>query len=289
MKNITFFTTFHQNGYELYGKSWIDSFIQNVSIHGTHIKAKIYVQNVNSELITHPQIEYIDFNKSIPEHEEWKQSFIKLSTHNDYVKKNSIRFSHKGFVISHALDTIQDGYAVWLDGDCVMHKSTYDDFPQSLLKDVCMACQVEETGGDNHVESGILLFDMENKDIQKFKQTFKQNYDLPNALNMTQPFDGFIIYKSIHLSQITINNLNDSFGIPGIQSCPTFTFLNPEINTRFTHNIGVEGKSRYTEWHNLKTKDEIFNILNQVNGFFKNQVKINNLRDKRRRLKSNEN
>lgn len=281
MKPITFFTTFNKSGYLLYGKTWINTFIKNVAPKSPNIKAKIYTHGFKIA-INHPQIEMLDFDNELSDHTKWKNEFSEKSTYSKYVHDMSIRFSHKGFVIQHALDNISDGYAIWLDGDCVMHDYSYDDFPKNILNNLVVAAQVEHAGTHHHVESGVLVFDMEHKDIQLFKDAFKKNYTVDEALTMPEPYDGFIVYKSIISSGIEFNNLNEKFGIGGIQSDPSLTFLHPEIKNRFTHNIGVTGKSQYQNWDSVKRTDNVFSLIaGIVNNMSETELKIHEMKKKR--------
>mgnify|MGYP003352265580 CR=1 FL=1 len=47
-----------------------------------------------------------------------------------------------------------------------------------------------------------------------------------------------------------------------IQSDPDKTFLHPELNKRFLHNIGPGGKSKYATWETYADQDEYFKMLN---------------------------
>ena len=212
----------------------------------------------------------------------WKQEYLEKSNHTDHIKNFTIRFSHKGFTIQHALDTIKEGYVIWLDGDVVFKDFSHTNFPQILLENnEVMACQVED---GNHVESGILIFDVEHPDIEKFKESFKFNYSLEEILTTYgEPYDGFVVRRSLINSEINYYDLNKEFGRGGIQSDPNETFLHPEINNRFTHNIGITGKKNYSNWDSVRQKDNIFSILGDI-GFkplTPTQLMFKNLRNKR--------
>lgn len=283
MKPITFFTTFNENGYLLYGKTWISTFIKNVAPKSVNIKAKIYKHGFDLH-INHPQIEVIDFDEALPTHNDWKSEFQSKSTYSNYVGDMTVRFSHKGFVIQHALDNINTGIAIWLDGDCVMHDYSYDTFANDVLYDKVLACQVEGVAsGHNHVESGVLIFDTEHKDIDKFREQFKLNYTVDELLKMSEPYDGFVVYKSIKSADVEFNNLNENYGVGGIQSDPSLTFLHPEIKARFTHNIGMTGKSQYEAWDILKQEDKVFSIVAGVSlqALSGKNLEIHNMKKKR--------
>jgi len=283
IKPITFFTTFHKNGYNVYGKEWIRSFIMNVVNQRNNVFAKIYVEGLPDLEVNHPQVELVDYKSEIYEHEQWKHDFLRVSNHSEYVKNLTIRFSHKGFVMQHALDNITEGYAIWLDADCVFEYSKLEDFPNNFFKNgESLACQVED---DNHVESGIIIFDVENPNLKKYKDHFKSNYSIKNIMDFGEPYDGFVVRRSLHHSKIKYYDLNKNFGIGGIQSDPTQTFLHPEIKKRFTHNIGVTGKRKYEDWDVVSKKDNIFNLL-ETSGFkplTKEQLRIRSLRNKRKK------
>lgn len=279
---VTFFTTFHKNGYDLYGKEWITSFIRNVATKGPHIRAIIYAHNVDIKEV-HPQITVLDFSSVIPEHAKWKDAFevAGKDRYSQYVYDNAIRFSHKGFVISHALDKIKTGYAIWLDGDCIMHDYTYDNFPANILEQDVLACQLEEVGNSHHhIESGFLAFNVIHPDFNKFKTAFKTNYTIDKILEMSEPYDGFVVYRSIKDAKINFQNLNSKYGIGGIQSDPSLTFLHPEIKSRFTHNIGLTGKEQYSTWNDIKYSDKVYSQLACVGLLTEAQLKSLRLRRK---------
>lgn len=285
-KPITFFTTFNKAGYELYGSTWIQTFVRNVARKGTNIKARIYTHGFTLN-IKHPNIEFIDYDETFPDHGKWKEEFLDKSDKSSYVKDMTIRFSHKGFVIDHALHNIDNGYAIWLDGDCVMHDNEYETFPANLLNDSAIACQVEHAGEDHHhVESGVLLFDMDSNDVKIFREIFRKNYSIDEVLKMSEAYDGFIVYKSLIESKISFNDLNENYGVGGIQACSTLTFLHPEIKKRFTHNIGPGGKSQYENWEIIKYTDKVFSQISSAAVITEKDNAILSLKRKRALLKT---
>ena len=146
-----------------------------------------------------------------------------------------------------------------MDGDCIFKPDNdYSSFASELLDGKFIAVQREHAGGDDHCESGIVIFDADHLDKQKFIDQFVNNYKIENVIQMGSPYDGFIIYRS--LNGINYVDLNDGYGRGGIQSDPNETFLHPEINKRFLHNIGVTGKSGYTGWE-LHKNSEYFKLI----------------------------
>jgi hypothetical protein len=262
---ITFFTTFNRDGLVLYGKHWMSTFLQNVTKHNPHISGRIYTENLEVPK-TGNNIEFLDFDKSMPKHTVWKQEISVKQSINEHVKLETIRFSYKAFAIQHALRTIKTDYAIWLDGDCVFHNVDYNKFPQNLLDNKFLACQLEHNtnGGDNHVESGILIFDMNHRDTHNFLEAFTENYKVENLAQMALPFDGYVINKTLCQTNLPYTDLNKQFGASTLTDASAEkTFLHPQVKNKFTHNIGAHGKATYKDWDKVKNNNEIFKNLDR--------------------------
>ena len=256
MKPIKFITTFSKNGYGVYGKTWIETFTRNVK--DENITADIYVDFPLT--VSDPRITLIDYNSTIPNHKEWLQTFDSTYDGAMYNKKMGMRFSYKSFVMQHALDNNSNCYLIWLDGDCIFKENpSFSNFQDSVLGGKFIAVQREHAGGDDHCESGFVLFDADHTDKQRFNTQFKNNYMIENIIQMGSPYDGFVIYRS--LNGIDYVDLNDGYGRGGIQSDPNETFLHPELNKRFLHNIGITGKSQYESWEAYSKSDPYFKLI----------------------------
>lgn len=253
-KPIKFITTFSKVGYEVYGKSWIKTFTENVI--DKNISADIYV---DFKIPKTKRINFIDFNKAIPSHKQWSGDFSDKFQGEYYPKMMGLRFSFKSFVMIHALENNSDCYIIWLDGDCIFKPN--QDFSKiiDVLNGNAIAVQREHNGGEDHCESGFVLFDVDHPNLPQFLHQFKTNYQIDNIKTMGAPYDGFLIYKS--LNNIPYMDLNDGYGRGGIQSDPNETFLHPELNKRFVHNIGPTGKNSYPSWEKYSTTDEFFNLI----------------------------
>jgi hypothetical protein len=259
MKPIKFITTFSKNGYDVYGKTWLETFSKNVL--DKNITVDLYV-DFNIDL-DDDRVKLIDYDLAIPNHKQWLKNFEESYDGGSfYNKKMSMRFSYKAFVMQHALLNNNDNYLIWLDGDCIFKpEQDFSTFPENLLTDKFIAVQREDNGGNDHCESGIVIFDACHKDKNKFLLSFTNNYKLENVIHESQPYDGFIIYKS--LNNIEYMDLNNGYGRSGIQSDPSETFLHPEINKRFYHNIGLTGKKQYESYDSVANRDEYFKLLSQ--------------------------
>jgi hypothetical protein len=284
MKNIKFVTTFSLAGYQVYGKTWIESFLEKTKNY-SNISAKIYVNGMDVSQFNHNKVELVDYDTEIPEQQEWVKLFNSNSRHGQWDKDLAIKFSYKSFVMLNALKNINDGYVIWLDADCIFIDDNFEDWPKKLLNDTFIACQRED--GSEHVESGIVIFDSEHIDKQKYIDKFESLYLTPAEFNnFGQFFDGFAIGRTISSINIPYINLNQNYGIGGIQSDPNFTFLNPEIKKRFVHNIGISGKKQYSEWDDYK-HDKFFKLIhgNSISDKEKKQKNLLKINEKIKRLR----
>jgi hypothetical protein len=257
--DILFFTTFNRNGYELYGKDWIKSF-SSLANYYNKFHAKIFYEGFIPKE-THPNITWVNYEDVITHHSEWKKDYLSKTQHSDYVRTMTVRFSHKAFVIQHILDTEFHDYLIWVDGDCIFKNTEYQDFPKSLLNGKFLACQVEHNQDLNHVESGLLIFKGGHINLEKFNKEFKNWYQVNNILTIGQPYDGFLIFKSLLTSKASYVDLNKELG-GGIQSDPSMTFRHPDIKSKFIHNIGWTGKNQYANWQNILKRDEVYQKIN---------------------------
>jgi hypothetical protein len=279
MKNIKFITTFSNSGYHVYGKSWIQSFLEKTKNY-PNITAKIYVNGMDLSKFNYDKIEVVDYDIEVSQRNKWAKLFNFESRHDQWNKDLALKFSFKSFVMLDALKKISDGYVIWLDADCVFIHDNFDNWPENLLNKTFIACQRES--GSEHIESGIIIFDSEHKDKEKYIDKFESLYMLPSEFNnFGQFFDGFAVGRTLNTINIPYVDLNKEYGIGGIQSDPNCTFLNPEIQKRFVHNIGISGKRRYDEWEKYKG-DPFFQLIHGVNDDspkikkIKNIQKINN-------------
>jgi hypothetical protein len=261
-ENILFFTTFNKNGYNLYGKTWIRSFMA-IANYYNKFRAKIYYEGFEPT-VNHPSIEWITYETAVPFHDSWKKDYLNKTTHSDYIQTMTVRFSHKAFVIQHVLESNDDDYLIWLDGDCIFKNADYTGFPKQILNNKFLACQVEHAQDLNHVESGILIFQGGHSDIAKFNEHFKHWYQVENILPMGEPYDGFIVFKSLLTSGVTYVDLNQDHGRGGIQSDPSMTFCHPEIHDKFIHNIGWTGKNQYSNWERIYQQDSTYQRMHNV-------------------------
>ena len=264
MKQTLFISTFSKNGYFVYGKTWIETFLEKTKDF-PNITAKIFVDGMTGQelldISVDGKLEVVDYASNIPEQQQWKEQFMQRSTHNSHVKELSVKFSFKSFVISKGLKDNDDCYVIWLDADCIFKSDDFDNFAANILQGKFIACQKE--AGSEHVESGIVIFDTEHPDKHRFIELFDGFY-YGDVNSFGELFDGFVINRTLAHGPIDFIDLNEKFGLQGVQSDPSLTFLNPEISRRFHHNIGITGKRSYEEWKTYSRKDHYFQMIHGI-------------------------
>lgn len=261
-EDVHFVTTFNENGYDLYGRTWVKTFAMVANYYNAY-RATVYYQGFEPDF-SHPAINWIAYDDAIPQHDEWKLDYKRRTTHDMYVSAMCVRFSHKAFVMQHALDNINNRYVVWLDGDCVFKNADYTHWPSNIMNGNAIACQVEHAHDLNHVESGIIVFDTKHPDTKAWNEQFKWWYQVDNLLPMGQPYDGFVVSKALITSGIRYTDLNEHYGKGGIQSDPNMTFQHPEIKSKFIHNIGWTGKNQYENWDAVFQRDDIYQKVRAI-------------------------
>ena len=265
MKPVKFITTFSEKGYYVYGQEWIKTFVEYTKDF-PYITASIYINGMDlSKISKQDRVNILDFDVEIPEHKQWLSFFDENTHHNEPVKSLDIKFSYKSFVMIKNLEITNEGYVVWLDADCIFLSNEFENFPKNLIEDNFIACQLEK--GSEHTESGIIIFNTEHPQKQKFYETMKDFYLNVDKINtFGELYDGYVIRRTINWNEPELVDLNEGYGIDGIQSDPNCTFLNPEIRKCFLHNIGITGKRKYSEWKTYKDQDKYFTMLQNMSG-----------------------
>jgi hypothetical protein len=265
MKQIKFVTTFSKNGYYVYGESWIKSFLEFTKNY-QHISAVVYVDGMDPTTLDydHSRVDTVDFDTAILDHKPWVEWFRKKSTHEQWNKDLAVKFSFKSFVMIDQLKKNNNCYVVWLDADCIFKSYDFNTFITDALRGNFIACQKES--GSEHVESGIVVFDAEHADKQRFLDRFESFYMNPKEFNsFGQFFDGYAINRALVNTGLPYNDLNQGHGLGGIQSDPDCTFMNPLLKQRFCHNIGLTGKRNYQRWQDFVQNDPMFQLIHGAN------------------------
>jgi len=228
-------TTFSKEGYELYGKRWINSVLK---YWPSDTQIIVYV---DFDLLPPAENFTIkNFENEFPDHQEFKK-FIKSyyinSNKEIEVGNKTIKFSFKGFVIDNELSITTEKILVWLDGDVETTDYVSTTMFDDMLKGTFLACQQEKN--NKHTESGILVFDTSHNLASSFSKEFKNYYRNKQLTSIKKPYDGYIISTILKNQKYNYIDLNAGFNVTDKKSTKEDTFLHPILKSHFIHWIGI--------------------------------------------------
>lgn len=210
MDNVKVITTLHKDGYDLYGKdfiqTWIKFFPQDWQID-------YYAEKHDPEF--HQRINILDFNKSCVGWQEYYNHILICVNNLDPKKdkkainryKKALRWSFKMFALLHALENSNTRYLIWLDSDVYARARPSEQWLIKVLNNKCIAGQVERVKNFTHVETGILIIDLQHPDISKLIDWIKKGYVGKDILKEPKPWDGAWIGKLYDLKLVDFNNI----------------------------------------------------------------------------------
>jgi hypothetical protein len=181
-------TTFHKQGYELYGKKMIQSFLKNWP---KEINLYVYHQDVipserGENLIL------LDLESSCPDlvkfKNKWKDdpnargnvsdssAYIRLEKREKVgFKWDAIRFSHKVYAIFHCAKNCDADVLFWMDADTICHSPIPFDFIQSMSSSTV---DLGFLGRENkYSECGLYSMNLKSNVVQDFLKKFQWVYD----------------------------------------------------------------------------------------------------------------
>lgn len=219
-------TTFSKDGYELYGKSMIGSWL-----HYWPASTELIVYTEGYTLEEQDgRLKQRDLNAACPNlsiFKEKSQSFITPQEPKSRHRVNkAIRWSHKVYAISDALN-VDCEYLIFLDGDT----TTKNTVPSSLAKDLVgnhlFAVHFETIKGMTHFETGLIAFNMQHPQIPILKKYLQAGYDDLDIYKLEKPWDGFWFAHLQTKYNLDVRNLSNG----GV-------FSNPLVRNILSHDVG---------------------------------------------------
>jgi len=216
MTSYTVVTTFHKNGYELYGKRMIQTFLQNWP---ATVNLYVYAENC-TVTESAPNLTVFNLEEASPELVAFKQRWQNVPKANGDVstdpvrskrkdagkgfKWDAIRFSHKVYSIFHAAKHTHADYLIWMDADMVCHSPIAQEDINRLIDGSSDLYYLGRRG--KYSECGLYAMGLRSGHIQNFLKLFQQYYD--NAENgiftLEEWHDSFVfdaVRKQLPLSQ----------------------------------------------------------------------------------------
>ena len=219
-------TTFSQDGYELYGKNMIKSWLQHWPASSELI---VYTEGYKLEE-QDTRLTERDLDASCPNLKTFKeksQSFIKPDEPKSRRKVDkAIRWSHKVYAISDALNTDTD-YLIFLDGDTTTKNTVPSTLARDLVGDHLFAVHFETIKSMTHFETGLIAFNIRHPQMPILKKHLQEGYDNLDIYKLDKPWDGFWFAHLHKKFKLDVRNLA-SGGV----------FSNPLVKNILSHDVG---------------------------------------------------
>jgi len=238
-KEVVLATTFSENGYNKYGKSWIESVKKYWSPDiNVHLYLDFTVPNLPSNFkILSFKRNFSTIQKNLIErvNDHYKDSKGKGLV----IKDKTIKFSHKMFVVLNEIKNVSLKNFVWLDGDVETIDFVDKNFILKINDGKFLGCQTEkQTHRYPHIESGILIFDLANQHVKQFYSLLKLFYTSEFLFKLKKPYDGYVIGYILKKYKFSFYDFNKGLKIVGKTSHADETFQHPLLQEKFVHNIG---------------------------------------------------
>ena len=142
MTEITVLTTFHQEGLDVYGQRFLDSFAKNID---KRIKLLVYAEDCTPINPDTNQITVLDAKEVLPKLNAFKDKWGNVPKangkcpwperrprdHHKEFKWDAVRFANKVYAVFEMARDTETDILVWMDADTVVHSPiTYGEFRQ---------------------------------------------------------------------------------------------------------------------------------------------------------------
>jgi hypothetical protein len=219
MPSITVVTTFHPEGYVLYGKRFLESFAKQID---KRIKLIVYAEDVKPDNPDPTRIEILDAKQSLPKlnafKERWKNDpkangippdDIKARRPRDWNKKfkwDAIRFANKTYAVFDACERSKD-WVVWMDADSYIHSPwSYEDFIALLPQDKWITYVGRGKGSQTWPECGFYGMNLNNHQCNAFLKEFERMYeDAENGIFTLEEWHDSYVFGEI-LNSMKVHN-----------------------------------------------------------------------------------
>ena len=189
MSDITVVTTFHPEGYLLYGQRFLESFAKRVD---KRIKLLVYAEDIVPDNPDPSRIEILDAKQTLPKlnafKERWKDDpkangtpppAIKARRRdwNKAFKWDAIRFANKTYAVYDAC-TRSKGWCVWMDADTYVHSNwSYEEFKELLPENTYITYVGRGKGSQTWPECGFYGMNLNHPVCHEFLKDFEAMYE----------------------------------------------------------------------------------------------------------------
>ena len=222
MKNITVLTTFHQEGLNVYGQRFLDSFAKNID---KRIKLLVYAEECNPVNPDPEQITILDAVEHLPKLNAFKEKWGNVPKANgkcpwperrprDYHKEfkwDAVRFANKTYAVYDAVTRSTD-WCVWMDADTFVHSPwSYDNFVAQLPDECWITYVGRGKGSQTWPECGFYGLNLNDDTCKEFIAEFERVYEDPEngIFTMEEWHDSYVFGTILNNMKVNAPHVHD--------------------------------------------------------------------------------
>ncbi len=269
--NFTVVTTFHQAGYEQYGRRMIESFLKNWPADVTLV---VYAENCQvSE--SAPNLIVKDLHQASPELVKFKETWKNVPKANGDVsadpirsrrkdagkgfKWHAIRFAHKVYSIFHAARESKSDILIWMDADTICHSPITTKDLEKMIPQAKDLCFLGRKG--KYSECGLYSMNLRSPATQDFLKEFQRVYDFAEQgiFTLDEWHDSFV-FDAVRKRIPTLNQLDWAASLydlrprPGNSNGEGHPLINSEWGAWLDHLKGDRKHIGRSKREDLKVK-----------------------------------
>jgi len=254
-------TTFNQQGLQLYGQRFINSFAQNMPA-GVDLYAygeRCRPQVPKSKGAIYP----LDQEKSVPAVFEFKKKYGNDPRANGMgpdkkrldakkaFKWDAIKFSNKVYVVCEAARKVDADVLIWMDADSYVHSPMSIDFLEKFIPEDAFTCYAGRA--NKYTECGWYSLNLKHPHAKEFIDEFQRMYDdAENGIFLEKEWHDSYIYDVVrvwHEQKFGVTNKNYSAGIVEKEGHP---IINSELGAYIDHMKGDRKRQGHSNRKDLK-------------------------------------
>src|SRR6056300_562676 len=242
-------TTFNQQGLQLYGQRFINSFAQNMP---AGIELYAYGERCRPQVPKSKSLIYpMDQEQQVPALFEFKKKYKsdpratgmgpdkKRLDAKKAFKWDAIKFSNKVYAVCDAARRAKEDGAdvlIWMDADSYVHSPMSISFLEKFVPEDVFTCFLGR--GPKYTECGWYTLNLNHEHCDKFVDEFQRMYDdAENGIFKEKEWHDSYIYDVVrrwHETEYGVKNKDISSGIQG-EGHP---LINSELGSYFDHMKG---------------------------------------------------
>jgi hypothetical protein len=268
---ISVVTTFHQAGYDAYGKRMIQTFLQNWPR-----EVKLYVYAENCQVTeTAPNLIVKDLHSASSDLVTFKNKWSGVPKANGDVsqdpvrskrrdagkgfKWHAIRFAHKVYAIFDCARPADADILLWMDADTICHSPISMQDLHKMIPADSELCYLGRKG--KYSECGLYSMNLRSPNIQAFLKEFQRVYDeAENGIFQLEEWHDSFVFDAVRnkfpqMRQLDwAAHLHDLRPAPGMTSGEGHPLINSQWGAWLDHLKGSRKKLGRSKREDLKVQ-----------------------------------